>query len=167
MGYGRSRYMVAAQTGDPFLGGLIKGASKLVGKGLGIAGGILPGPIGLAAKIGGGLLGGGRVRPQITPPVFPGAGGLPAPPMILPRFGGVGPRGVQQPRMTQAGGISTRKRPRMNPNNPRALRRAVRRVEAHVRQEQRIKKTMTRVASHYGSKRRSRRDAPPGHTHVR
>lgn len=165
MAYGRSRAMVAMQAGDPFLGGIIKGAGKLIGGAARIAAPLLPGPLGGAARIVGGVLGGRPVlRPQITPPVFPGGGRLPAPPLMLPRLGPT--PGMRQPRVTKAGAVTDRKRPRMNPNNPRALRRAARRIEAHVRQEQRIKKTMTKVASHY-SPRRQRRDLAPGHRHVR
>lgn len=62
MSYGMRGYK-----GDPFLGGLIKGAGKLLGGVAKVAGGILPGPAGTIARTVGGVLA-PSARPQILAP---------------------------------------------------------------------------------------------------
>lgn len=167
MGYNRSA-MGGMAVGDPFIGGLIKDVGGFIGgvakTALNIGGAVIPGPVGAVMKMGSAVMGGSRTKQMVaSAPVMPGGGmtsirGVPIGPQII---------NGQQPRVTKSGMVTTRKRPRMDPNNTRALRRAIRRVEAHVRQEQRLKKTMGKVASHYRPRRGSRRDLPRGHVHVR
>lgn len=125
MPYGRSRLTASAQMGDPFLGGLIKGALKIGGR---LIGGT---PVGAAAgTIAGAILGRktkGRV-PQVQVQAVPGAG-------IVTKVPGV--RGAVQ-RAIPGGATGfecqpRKKRRRMNPTNVKALRRAVRREEAFIR----------------------------------
>lgn len=147
--------------GDPGIFGTI---GKILGTGLSIAGGLLPGPLGIPAKIIGGVLRpGAKTIPQTPPfqaPRLPG-GTIPTfvGPQVAPRPTGVafGPAGVQ----AQMG----RKRRRMDPMNVKALRRATRRLAAFDREKKKVEKQLRLIAPRPA--RRSRRDSPPGHTHVR
>ncbi len=151
MAYGRSRLTASAQAGDPFLGGII----KTIGKGLGIAGKILPGPLGGVARIAGGVLAPQRRLPPAPPQFMPGG--------ILPtQFGR--PRQVPSRAAPRMPGMAPRRR-RMNPNNPQALRRAVRRISSWDRQRKSVEKSLRKIAPKPA--RRSRRDLGPGHRHVR
>jgi hypothetical protein len=140
--------------GDPFLGGLIKGAAK-IGKGLLRS---LPGPAGMIART---ILpaGGGRVAPAPfpRPPAFgirgaaafaaPGVGVSLAGGAMLAPGGGAPPGGDGCPkgyRLNKSGyflksgqyvapGTKCVRIRRMNPANSRALRRSLRREESFIR----------------------------------
>lgn len=152
MGYGGMAYNYR---GDPFLGGLVKGALKFASGGVkalfgrgqqppAMATGGLTG--GLPVMPGGGIVGGVVRRARVAAQA------------IVP--GGVEPGGVG--RTTATG----RKRPRMNPANPRALRRAIRRQDGFVKLARRALKGSGYTIVSRGS-RRPKRDIGPGHTHVR
>lgn len=112
------RIQYARHRGDPFsIGGLLGGVAKF-------AGGIIPGPAGMVLKAAGGLL--SKPKPaQIGPPI---------------REVQMGPGGIIYKKTeygAQATGLgggifpsSGRKRRRMNPLNPRALRRAASRLNS-------------------------------------
>lgn len=159
MPYGTRGYGGMA-VGDPFLGGLF----KTIGKGLKFAGKIIPGPLGTAAKLGGGLLAPGR--PQILPPApsmprMPGVTPFTGPQVFSQQFGpGAGKFG---PRVDPRTGMPKRRR-RMNPLNPQALSRATRRLAAYQRRNKQVEKQLRKIAP---PRRSSRRDLPRGHTHVR
>lgn len=141
--------------GDPGIFGTIGKIFGTVGK---IGVGLLPGPIGIAARGVTGLLG-GTTRPgtpTFTAPVMPGGRPL----LMLPDTKGSGPRTVRAPRVT-----GERKRRRMDPMNVKALRRATRRLAAFDREKKKVEKQLRAIAPRPA--RRSRRDAPAGHTHVR
>lgn len=132
-------------TGDPglfgFLGGIVK-------KGLGIAGGLLPGPAGAIARFAGGLI---PRRAPLPTGVQRYTGGL---------INVAGPRGLVQPPggFRGFGGPAgmPRKRRRMNPGNVRALRRAMRRQDAFVKLARRaLKGSKYRIAT-VGSSRSRR-----------
>lgn len=129
------------QRGDVF--GFVKkalgGVAKVAGFAGKIAGKVLPGPLGMAAGTLGKVAGGVGVAltgAGTRLPLFAGAGGASqytvTPSAFMP--GGA-------PLVTQAGvctrGVnrdgSCRKRPTMNPTNPRALRRAIRRQQGFVK----------------------------------
>lgn len=156
-GYGLS---VGMYQGDPFLGGIIKGAGKLLGGGLKIAGGIVPGLGGTVLKTAGGLLAPTK-RAAVQPSAFP---------IMPPSLGGLGMQGFmptnRPPRVTKSGAVTTRKRPTMNPANPRALRRAIRRQDSFVKLARKALKGSGYQITTRAS-RRSRRDLGPGHSHVR
>lgn len=148
-------------TGDPGIFGTI---GKILGTGLKVASSIIPGPFGIPARVIGGLLAPQRGTQGGTPP------------FVAPRLpGGVLPTGFQQfngPRPTGAAmgpvGVlaqQPRKRRRMDPMNVKALRRATRRLAAFDREKKKVEKQLRLIAPRPA--RRSRRDAPPGHTHVR
>ncbi len=158
MPYGQSALRAHAQAGDPFLGGLIKGVGKIVGK----VGSFVPGPVGgLMRMVGGAAAPRARGRPQILAPMpgrqFP-LGGL-----------GFGP-GPAQRRMRvdpQTGEMRPARR-RMNYSNQKALRRALRRATGYARQQKAVRKAASEFAREFGPRRRSpRRDLPRGHVHVR
>lgn len=108
--------------GDPGIFGFL---GKVAGTALGIAGKVLPGPLGGVARLAGGIL-----TRRAPPPVQATAmqwqqaapGGLPV--------GGM--RGRMQ-RLIPGGATGYRKRRRMNPGNAKALRRAIRRTDAFVK----------------------------------
>lgn len=172
MSYGRSRLTAHYQAGDPFLGSIIKGVGKFVG---GAVTGLVTTGTPVGAVVGGirGALG----KPQIqamapsytrvaTPPVsaMPGgaytAGGGP-----MGAIYAAGAAAQRAPRMTKAGYMTTRKRPRMNPMNPKAARRAARRLDSYVREYKRVEKTLRKLAP--PRRRSGRADLGPGHRHVR
>ena len=140
--------------GDPGIFGTI-------GKILGTAGRIIPGPIGGAIGAVGGILAPKRrPTPEFRLPTMPG-GSTPTlhptsrrPP---PPGAALGPVGAmaQQPR----------KRRRMDPMNVKALRRATRRLAAFDREKKKVEKQLRAIAPK--PQRRSRRDLGPGHTHTR
>jgi len=143
MGYGGMAYNYR---GDPFLGGLVKGALKFVKGGVQSLVGGGPSPTRAAAPPvmpGGSIVGGviGRVRTAAQ--------------VIVP--GGVEPHLAGQPR---------RKRRRMNVTNDKALRRAVRRQQGFVKLARKALQGTGYTVVTRGS-RRSKRDLGPGHTHVR
>lgn len=148
MSYGRMQ-------GDPFLGGLIKGAIKL---GKGAIGGVIRE-----------FTGGSQVRvPSVQLPVpasgmgFPGVGqGRIVP---TPGLRGLGQRLI--PGGQSGYQVVGQKRRRMNPANPKALRRAIRRQDGFVKLARRALKGSGYQIVSRGS-RRPRRDIGAGHTHVR
>ncbi len=155
------RTKTQALSGDPGIFGTLGKILGTVGK---VGAALLPGPIGIAARGVTGLLT-GRAQPSLprtpsfTPPVvLPGRGFV-----QLPVNGGgpvpFGMRGVGP--STQLG----KKRRRMDPMNVKALRRATRRLAAFDREKKKVEKQLRAIAPRPA--RRSRRDEPPGHTHVR
>jgi hypothetical protein len=146
MSYGMS---ARKARGDPFLGSIVKGIGK-------IAGAVLPGPVGAAARI---LTGGG------------GGGAAPAPPSVsMPGgglFRGLGPTTTRSLTVNAQGQV-VRKRRRMNYSNQKALRRSLRRVTGYARQQKAIKKAAREFAREFGPKHHARRDVVvPRHTRVR
>lgn len=114
------RIQYARHRGDPFsIGGLLGGVAKF-------AGGILPGPAGMVLRAAGGLLGPKPKPAQIGPPIR--------------EHTQVGPGGVifkkteYGAQLTGGGGTflpsGGKRRRRMNPLNPRALRRAASRLNS-------------------------------------
>lgn len=139
----RGDYM-GGYRGDPGLFGFL---GKVVKTGLGLAGKILPGPLGVAARFGSGLFGGGRPAPRFAPigpmrmsQAMPG--GTPIP----------GMRGFFQ-RGVPGGATGYRKRRRMNPGNAKALRRAIRRTDAFVKLARRSLKGTGYTISRRGTSR--------------
>jgi len=114
------------------IGGFAKGVVGAAKVGLGIAGTVLPGPAGIAARAVTRLTGGTRTvqppPPTIVPPSF-----APQPISRQPAAMPLGP--IRQP-MTAAErerlGLPPRKRRRMNHGNVKALRRADRRIDGFV-----------------------------------
>ena len=148
-------------SGDPGIFGTL---GKIFGTVAKVGVSLLPGPIGLAARGVRGILGGGGTAIPQTPPFqVPMPGGWPTPTGFVPLNSG-GKRGP-------SGGFATpkfepgRKRRRMDPMNVKALRRATRRLAAFDREKKKVEKQLRLIAPRPA--RRSRRDAPPGHTHVR
>ncbi len=144
--------------GDPGIFGTI---GKVLGGGLRIAGGLLPGPIGIGARAVGGLLSGPQRTPSIIP-TMPG-GSVPRFPTFQDtqkrgKGAALGPVGIQAQQ-------PSRRRRRMDPMNVKALRRATRRLAAFDREKKKVEKQLRAIAPRPA--RRSRRDSPPGHTHVR
>ncbi|GAG98296.1 unnamed protein product, partial [marine sediment metagenome] len=120
-----------------------------------------PGPLGIPAKVIGGLLAPqqtGRTPPFTPPMVMPGRG------FVLPQQNGRPPAGGQG---IAFGPVASgqKKRRRMDPMNVKALRRATRRLAAFDREKKKVEKQLRTIAPRPA--RRSRRDSPPGHTHVR
>lgn len=137
--------------GDPFLGGLIK-------KGIGALGGVVRGALGIPSAP---IL---RLPQQYTQPVMPGG----------TITGGTvrkvkGPKGLAQ-RLVPGGAtgfeVVRPRRKRINPANPKALRRAIRRQQGFVKLARRALKGTGYTITTRGS-RRPRRDLGAGHTHVR
>lgn len=144
MGYyrgdGSNYYRGDYYRGDPFLGGLVAGAARLiggktvgrlVGKAASWAGRQLGGRVGAATTgiaIGSGLTGGGQAGMPIS----------------------LGPLGID-PGAALPGGKplfawgGAKKRRRINPLNPKALRRALRRAEGFEKFSQRTVNAMYRV----------------------
>ena len=159
--------------GDPgffsFLGGVAKGA-------LGIAGKVLPGPLGGIARLGSGLLGGGtravappppvRARamlptgPQITAPAFAGGAVAMVPGTAVATTSGCGPgwhlnKQRSYAKGVEAGGMCVRNRS-MNPGNAKALRRAIRREKAFIGlAKSALKGTGWRITKQAASRRRT------------
>ena len=141
-------------TGDPGIFGTL---GKILGKGLTAVSGIIPGPFGIPARIAGGLLA-PQQQPGRTPPFTP--------PMVRPGQGFVGFQGLGPVQQTGTNLVPfQKKRRRMDPMNVKALRRATRRLAAFDREKKKVEKQLRLIAPRPA--RRSRRDAPPGHTHVR
>jgi len=164
MPYGTSALRGHAQAGDPFLGGVIKGA-------LGVAGTLLPGPLGGAARAAKGVLYPSR-RPSAQRQIAAMPGGRPGrpsfrsighlPPAPLPG-GGFIPTPI--PGRTLTG---QKKRRRMNYQNQKAARRSIRRLTGMARQNKALRKAASEFAREFGPKRSApRRDLGRGHTHVR
>lgn len=134
-----------AYRGDPgFLGAL----GKIAGGVLGVAGGILPGPVGTIAKIGAGVLRPTRrvaaPPPTRMMPAFPGRRPTPFRRMAPP-VGAVAP--AVTPAEARAMGMVARRR-RMNYGNTRALTRASRRIDGFVKVARRaLKHTNYKVVS--------------------
>lgn len=117
------------------LGGIGKGVSKVLGaagKVAGVAGAVLPGPLGTAAKLGSKVLGGaGRVTN--TFPVLTGTAAMSMVPTIQAGGLKINPKAILpggEPFVTYGAGSSRR---RMNVANPKALRRAIRRQSGFVK----------------------------------
>lgn len=108
--------------GDPGLFGFLGKVAKGV---LGVAGGLLPGPIGGIARLGSRLLGG---RPSVrqAPQAFPGG-------IAISRMGPISTLAAGARGLAAGPGGMTRRRRRMNPGNAKALRRAIRRTDAFVK----------------------------------
>lgn len=160
--------------GDPgILGSLFKGVTGAIG------GLITGGPVGAIAGGIGGLLSSGKPAPspQIAPPaMIPFSGGpvqlqVPQPTSRTT----IGPFGSLYSSTQYAPGGSTeaqkraliasiggRKRRRMNVTNPKALRRALRRVTGFGKLVQRSRKAIGRAASAAGVHRRSYRGGSRG-----
>jgi hypothetical protein len=146
--------------GDPFsLGGLVGGVLKGVG-------GIVKSVPGVGTVIGGAMQGVGNIIAPSKLPTITGAGLM----MPLPQAGQgvVIPGGtiVKKPglggiveRMLPGGetGYLIRRRKRMNVTNPRALRRAIRRVSGFGKLVQRSKRAIARANSAVGNKSRATR----------
>ncbi len=155
MPYGQSRLTAAQQLGDPFLGGLIKGIGRVAGGVLGVAGGLLPGPIGGIARGLGTLLVPKRRPPPALQVLQQPRGGIPGFPVSA-----APPRPAGKARMP---GVAPRRR-RMNPLNVKALRRSTRRLAGFQREAKKVEKQLRKIAP---QRRSSRRDLAPGHRHVR
>ncbi len=149
----RQSYGLVGPAGDPFLGGLIKGALKIAK--------FVPGPIGTIAGAVSGAIG-GRRRPQIQAPQIQMPRGR------MPTLRGFAPTQLPRGRPgVAAPGVPGRRR-RMNYSNQKALRRSLRRVTGYARQQKAVRKAAQEFAREFGPKRRpSRRDLPRGHVHVR
>jgi len=144
--------------GDPGIFGTL---GKILGTGLKLAGGIIPGPLGIPAKIAGGLLAPTQQRPG-TPPFVPPR--LPGGVVAMPFQQAPSKPGGQGVAFGPVAGQQKRRR-RMDPMNVKALRRATRRLAAFDREKKKVEKQLRLIAPRPA--RRSRRDSPPGHTHVR
>lgn len=148
--FGASQRMV----GDPgFFGTLGRIARGAVGAGVGFATGGIGGAI-----AGSGLFGrpsGGRVPrvPTGTPKSF-----TVTPSAIVP--GGA-------PFVTTGGGMPRRRGRRMNPMNPKALRRANTRIDRFVRDTRKLLKHTNYKLVTKSSGTRAKKDLGRGHTHVR
>lgn len=140
--------------GDPLLGGLLSSLGGIVGKGLKAVGGLLaPG-------------GGSREPGMSIIPINPGGGGyIPVPQGMrnvpLPALKPVKKPGVSGAieRLLPGGETgyvyAARRSRRMNVTNPRALRRAIRRVSGFGKIVQRIKRAVGRANTAVGNKARS------------
>lgn len=116
------------QMGDPFLGGFFRGLGR-VARGVGR---IISRGVGAAGRIalGGGPMGPGTIQnPFVTIPA--GSGPLPPIPIQIDIPGFPRPTIPTSPMGHGTAGLLTgqRHRRRMNPLNPRALRRSLRRIE--------------------------------------
>ncbi len=153
MPYGQSALRGSMQAGDPFLGSIVKGIGGFIGKAAGVVGGILPGPLGGAARIAGRLLGGG---PKPVAPSMPGVGA----------FGAIRQRMMPgQPSMPLGTPYGARRRRRMNPLNVKALRRSTRRLASFQREAKKVEKELRKLAP--PRRGGARRDLGRGHVHVR
>lgn len=130
--------------GDPFLGGVLKGIAGIAGRALKRA---IPG-VGVISELPG-LFRGKK------PPTIPFRPGLPRLPATDPRVQ------LLTPAEPKNG-----KRRRINPANPKALRRAIRRQDGFVKLARRALKGSGYTIVSRGS-RRPKRDLPAGHMHVR
>jgi len=153
--------------GDPFsIGGMLSGVAKVAG---GVVGGFLKGgPLGAIA---GGIQafpGGAAVTPGINPvlppPLISSAGLLSSVP--VPSGRPALPGYVQRPAKGIGAAISRilpggetgyvyGRRPRMNVTNPRALRRAIRRVSGFGKLVQRSKRAIAKANTAVGNKHRA------------
>jgi hypothetical protein len=143
-------------TGDPGIFGTL---GKILGGGLKLAGGLLPGPLGIPAKVVGGLISRPGTPSIQQRPTMPGGS--------VPRF--MAPQETRTTRGQIAFGpvaSGQRKRRRMDPMNVKALRRATRRLAAFDREKKKVEKQLRAIAPR-PARRSARRDSPPGHTHVR
>jgi hypothetical protein len=148
--------------GDPFsIGGLFSGIGKVVS---GAVGGMLTGgPIGAIAGGAAGLK--SAIGTSIIPPApsvsFPGGGGQLVQPMSMLSGGGqitpVPGLGGVISRILPGGqtGYYIKRKRRMNVVNPRALRRAIRRVSGFGKLVQRSKRAIARANSAVGNKSRA------------
>lgn len=166
-GYGMTTYQAV---GDPFLGGLLKGAGKFIGGVAKTAGGLIGGPVGGILRGAGGILAPTRPAPMQQFPISRagrGITGIPGFPGLPTNIPGIPTQGPGAPRVTKQGTVTTRKRPSMNPANPKALRRAIRREEAFVNLAKKALKGSKYTITTRGAARRPRRDLGAGHIHVR
>lgn len=161
-------------------GGILSGIGHFLGGVAKVAGNLLPGPIGTAAKLVGGVLAPNpRQGTAIAPAAGPFAsfmppisrGGNPQLPALPPiGVGQIGPMGgqtgglIQVQTFTQGGrpivktldsrtGQVVGGRKRMNVANPKALRRALRRVAGFGKLAKRAKRDIARAASAVGVRR--------------
>jgi hypothetical protein len=147
--------------GDPGIFGTL---GKIFGTVAKVGVSLLPGPIGMAARGAVGLLTpaqqAGRLpaTPPFRPPVVPGGARLIVP---IPSGTSIGRGGAVPGTLIEAG----KKRRRMDPMNVKALRRATRRLASFDREKKKVEKQLRLIAPRPA--RRSRRDVPPGHGHVR
>lgn len=134
-------------------GGIFGSIGKAVGgilKRVAPVAGLIPGlgPIaGTVARVGGGLLAGaaaGRAIQGILPTLGPDI-----PPGMIPERG----IGGALERILPGGGTGFRKNPRMNVANPKALRRALRRVAGFGKLARRARRDIGRAASAVGARR--------------
>lgn len=127
-------------------GGIFSSIGRAIGKVAKVAGGLLPGPIGTIARIGGGILTGAAAGRAITrafaPDEPPGGGMVPVP----------GVMGAIE-RVLPGGETGYFKKPRMNVANPKALRRALRRVAGFGKLARRARRDIGRAASAVGVRR--------------
>lgn len=139
-------------SGDPglfsFLGKAVKGVAKTA---VGIGGAVLAAsPVGQAVQAAGRTFTAATGAPVPVAPTMPMTfGALPTMPARVLGAGAGAAVGTvaapfmkqAQPRVTKAGAVTTRKRPRMNPYNPRALARASRRIDS-------MRKSMSKALRH-------------------
>jgi hypothetical protein len=148
--------------GDPGIFGFV---GKALGTITGIASKVLPGPLGTAAGLVSGVLSPQAPPPQVSPRVLPSG----TPPFVRPGQGfvqqGPSPRTPTSAVGFGPVGARQRKRRRMDPLNPKALRRATRRLAAFNREKAKVEKELRKIAPR--PRTRTRRDLPPGHTHTR
>lgn len=146
--------------GDPgifgFLGGLVKGVARNI-----------PGPIGMVARQV--LPTRSRAQPLSLSTALPGGMRLPVPRTFpgatrVPGIRGFAQRAV--PGGRSGFELVGKRRRRINPANPKALRRAIRRQAGFIKLARRALKGTGYTIVSRGS-RRPKRDLPPGHRHVR
>lgn len=157
--YGRRGTRGDYYRGDPFsIGGLVGGIGKVIGGALG--GLVTGGPLGALGGAVGGLttaLGGGAGGAMIGPraPVgiaaMPGVGSIVGP--MKPKPGIVG----AMERFLPFGETGYYRAKRMNVTNPRALRRAIRRVSGFGKLVSRSKKAIAKANTAVGNKSGRRR----------
>lgn len=147
--------------GDPGIFGTL---GKILGTVAGVASSILPGPLSIPTRIIAGALQKAPQTPPFVAPRLPGGAVLfqQAPQVPKPGTRGAIERFVPG---GHTGFIDRPKRRRMDPMNVKALRRATRRLAAFDREKKKVEKQLRAIAPRPA--RRSRRDAPAGHTHVR
>lgn len=127
-------------------GGIFSSIGRAIGKVAKVAGGLLPGPLGTIARIGGGILTGAAVGRTIASAINP----MDAPPgqqLPVPGLGGA----IE--RFLPGGETGYFKKPRMNVANPKALRRALRRVAGFGKLARRARRDIGRAASAVGVRR--------------
>lgn len=156
--------------GDYYMaGGLFSSIGKALGGVVKTVGGAVGGFISTGSPLGalgGALRGAGIIKAPTGPiPIQAPPTGLGPPIIGIP---GLPPTATGLPPGTTVNkqGMLVKKRRRMNPANPRALKRAIRREESFVRLARRALKGSKYTVTTRGG-RRPRADLPPGHRHVR